>query len=50
MGIIPVIAFFFLVLFLSSEAMASEPPKPEKTDQEKLAELLVKFLDRRDKQ
>lgn len=50
MSVIPILAIvLFVFLFSKEEAKASEPPQPQKTDQELVAELLAKLLERSDK-
>ncbi len=46
MSVIPILAIFlFVFLFSKEEAQVSEPPQPP-TDQELIAELLAKLLER----
>lgn len=47
MSVIPIFAvFLFVFLFSKKEAQVSEPPQPPKTDQELIAELLAKLIER----
>lgn len=47
MSVIPILAIFlFVFLFSKEKAQVSEPPQPPKTDQELIAELLAKLIER----